>query len=146
MLSRVDCEQRPRWLEAAEKDPDPSVRETARAVAAWVCRPDRPGWPRREECAHLATDGQSIGCGIGDVDGVRNGWHYIVEVWRSDGLLVGTYAATVCVEDDAHAKCIALGQAVLESTSERGDPFEPAEAAAFIIDKREVGRCTGDVE
>lgn len=147
MLSRVDCPMRRRWLDAAMCDSDVRVRETARIVAAWTSRPGYPPWPTREE----RPLGESEHCGAGhgawpqDVARVREGWSYVVEVWRSDGMLVGTYAATTCAEDDQHAKCIALGRAVLDSTSAHGDHFNPSDAAAFIVEKRRVpwGSGTG---
>jgi hypothetical protein len=145
MLARVDCPMRIRWLDAAMCDSDPRVRETAQIVAAWIRHSDRPLWPTREEC----SPGEPEYCGVDsglwphDTIRVREGWHYVVEVWRSDGMLIGTYAATTCAEDDQHAKCIALGRAVLDSTSAHGDHFDPGDAAAFIVDKRRVPWGTG---
>jgi hypothetical protein len=145
MLARVDCPMRIRWLEAAMCDVDLRVRETAHIVAAWTCRPDYPPWPTREE----RPLGESEYCGAvagvwpQDAARVREGWSYVVEVWRSDGMLVGVYAATTCAEDDQHAKCIALGRAVLDSTSAHGDHFDPSDAAAFIVEKHRVPRGAG---
>jgi hypothetical protein len=103
-------------------------------------------WPTREECPAGETPQHELpglGAVVEDAVRARDGWRYIVEVWRSDGLLVGTYTATICAEDDQHAKCIALGQAVLDSTSAHGDRFEPGDAAAFIIEKRRANKVDG---
>jgi hypothetical protein len=147
MLARVACPMRIRWLDAAMRDSDPQVRETARIVVAWVCRPDRPLWPTREECSLGEPEYCAASPGVWPQDAlrVREGWSYVVEVWRSDGMLLGTYAATTCAEDDQHAKCIALGRAILDSTSAHGDHFDPSDAAAFIVEKRRVpgGAGTG---
>jgi hypothetical protein len=145
MLARVNCPMRRRWLEAAMCDADERVRQTAHIVAAWTCRPDYPPWPTREERPLGEPEYQGVGAGPWrqDATRVREGWSYVVEVWRSDGMLVGIYAATTCTEDDQHAKCIALGRAILDSTSAQGDHFDPSDAAAFIVEKRRVPWGTG---
>ena len=145
MLARVDCPMRIQWLQAAMCDSDPRVRETAHIVVAWIRHSDHPPWPTREECSLREPDypGADHDVWPRDATRVREGWSYVVEVWRSDGMLVGTYAATTCVEDDRHARCIALGRAVLDGTSAHGDHFDPSDAAAFIIDKRRVPWGTG---
>ena len=140
MLSRVDCTSRSRWIQAAETDRDPGVRQMACIVSAWVCEVGDPPWPAREESAWdesaYELAGEHVELEI--AAGVRYDWEYVVEVWRADGLPVGVFLAATCAEDDEHAKCIALGQAVLASASARGERFEPSEAAAFIIGKRRV--------
>ncbi len=67
-------------------------------------------------------------------------WEYAVEVWASDGMLVGVFLCATCQEDSEHAKKIALGQAVLASAGPSGDRFDPSTAAAFIVAKQRVRR------
>jgi hypothetical protein len=145
MLARVRCRSRARWLDDACEDRDRAVRETATIVSAWTLEPDVVPWPDREDpafdrvvnldrdrCAELEGSAQ-----------LRWEWEYAIEVWRGDGLLMGVFLSTSRREDDEHAKKVALGQAVLASSSAVADRFEPAEAAAFIVGKRRVQRGTG---
>jgi hypothetical protein len=139
MLSRVECQRRERWLAEACGDPDSAVRETARIVAAWVSEEPAEGFPQREDprfdvLAPLDPAAQSADAAAH----FRWQWEYALEVWRDDGLLVGVYLATTCEEDDEHAKRIALGQAILASSTRGGDRFDPASAAAFIVAKRRI--------
>ena len=140
MLARVRCAAHDRWLAHAHRDADPAVRDTADIVAAWTLRTEDAPWPQREDPAFdrvapldSNADAQLEGC-----VSWRWQWEYAVEVWRADGLLVGVYLSTAYEEDDEHAKRIALGQAVLASAAPGGDPFDPQEAAAFIVGKRQV--------
>lgn len=140
MLARVDCPDRLRWLEAACADGDEAVVATALGVLSWVVEPSEPTWPQREDprfdrvaeppaetVLRAATDSRS-----------RWRWEYVVEVWREDGLLIGSYVAATCDEDDVHAKRIALGQAILANADGRGDAFDTGAAAAFIVAKRRL--------
>ena len=141
MLSRVSCERREQWLATACGDSDPAVRETAMSVMAWTLQTDSPPWPQREDptfdrIPQLVEPEESLDTAVG----LRWEWEYAVEVWREDGLLVGVFLCTTCQEDDEHAKRIALGQAVLASTTPTGDRFEPSTAAAFIVGKRRIRR------
>ena len=145
MLARVRCGQRTRWLEEACADRDRAVRETATIVSAWTFESDAAAWPEREDPAFdrvpdLDCDGSAE---LERAAQMRWEWEYAVEVWRGDGLLVGVFLSTACREDDEHAKRIALGQAVLASSSEGGDHFDPGDAASFIVGKRRVRRGAG---
>jgi len=144
MLARFACPQRADWLERACSDGDEAVRQTAIAVAAWVAQaPERP-WPDREDTAFdrvpLAPAEVEVACeqphSLGD------GYQYVLEVWRDDGMLVGVYFASTREDDDEHARRMALGQAILASADPRGDAFDPAAAAVFIVDKRRAGMRT----
>jgi hypothetical protein len=138
MLARVECTPRERWLAVARKDVDAAVRETAVIVTAWVA-PGDGQWPDREDPAFdraVALDSPRPEGEAGS--GWR--WEYAVEIWREDGLLVGVYLAVACQEDDEHAKRVALGQAILGSSSQGGEQFDPSTAAAFIVGKRRVFR------
>jgi len=140
MLASINCNERTGWLEAACADPDAAVAQTALGVLAWVANPPEPPWPQREDprydrvavppgdvCPSTTPSGQS-----------RWQWEYVVEVWRDDGLLLGSFVAATCADDDEHAKRIALGQAILANSSGRGDAFDAATAAAFIVAKRRL--------
>ena len=140
MLARVDCSMRIEWLERATGDDDHGVRDIAVAVLAWVLPMPEPPWPRREACGREPdTDGVGLDR-FGDAETQRHQWEYAVEVWRNDGLLLGVYAITTCEEDDHHARSIALGQAILSNTGNRGDRFDPEKAATFIVGKRRCAR------
>lgn len=141
MLVHVCCDERLAWLEGALSDSDEGVRHTALAVLAWVLPVADPPWPAREAGGQCARTGQAdSGAGsLAESAATRGGWEYAIEVWRSDGLLVGVYAVTTCEEDDIHARSIALGQAILANTGRRGDAFDPATAATFIVAKNERG-------
>jgi len=139
MLARVDCDSRARWLARAAEDPDRAVRETATIVSAWTCAEPAPDWPDREDPVfdRLAA----LDAVADEFERVLHPtwqWEYTLEVWREDGLLVGVFAATVDLEDDEHAKRMALGQAILASAMPTGDRFNPESAAAFIVAKRRV--------
>ena len=140
MLARVECDQRIRWLERACRDQDRCVRDTALAVCSWVQKVECAPWPEREELPVPAVlDAGDPASGGEPPEGLsRPGWRweYAVEVWRSDGLLIGVFLATSFREDDEHAKKIALGQAILASATPRGDQFDVSRAAAFIVDKK----------
>ena len=139
MLARVDCEKRARWLAETCEDPDSGVRETAHIVTAWTVGGEA-GWPEREDPAFdvLAPLDVSAEAQLEEAARFSWQWEYALEVWRDDGLLVGVYLATTCEEDDEHAKRIALGHAILASSSPQGERFDPASAAAFIVGKRRV--------
>jgi hypothetical protein len=142
MLAHVGCGTRGRWLQAALEDPDQAVRDTALAVTSWVMVPETPAWPERED---PALDGAADPQWESDAQAEAAAclawqWEYAVEVWRGDGLLVGVFLSTSCAEDDEHAKRIALGQAILASCAAGGDQFDPAQAASFIVGKRQVRR------
>lgn len=145
MLAHVDCEHRISWLEVALSDADEAVRATALAVLAWVLPAQDRSWPAREACDRegrgwdTSEDVERAGS-----HRARQGWEYAVEVWRSDGLLIGVYAVTTCGEDDPHARSIALGQAILANAGQRGDQFDPATSAMFIVSKcrRAIGDAT----
>ena len=145
MLGRLECDQRARWLDDACEDRDRAVRETAAIVTAWTAESDEEAWPQREDPAFdrvpdLDCDGSvDLECAAQ----MRWSWEYAVEVWRGDGLLVGVFLSTSCEEDDEHAKRIALGQAILASSSKDADRFDPGDAAAFIVGKRHVRRGAG---
>jgi hypothetical protein len=145
MLGRVECERRERWLDAALEDRDVAVRQTALIVSAWTTEHTEPVWPEREDPAFdLVPD---LDCDasaeLERATSMRWGWEYAVEIWRGDGLLVGVFLSTTCGEDDEHAKRIALGQAILASSSKGADQFDPGDAAAFIVGKRRVRRGAG---
>jgi hypothetical protein len=139
MLSRVECDRRYEWLADAGVDPDSAVRETACIVSAWTAGEPALGFPEREDPRFDAPALFDVDAAAHDAHArFRWQWEYALEVWRDDGLLVGVYLATTCEEDDEHAKRIALGQAILASAAPRGDRFDPASAAAFIVGKRRV--------
>ena len=138
MLACVECEPRMAWLEQATRDGCPAVRDTALAVSAWVLPVDEPPWPAREDPRQIAAE-EPCEAEPFAADGTRE-WEYVVEVWRDDALLVGAFLVSTNEEDDDHAKCIALGQAILASARPGQDPFEPSSAAAFIVGKRHVAR------
>lgn len=103
-----------------------------------------PPWPQREDprfdrlpdaMAELTPWAPEVALGWQ--------WEYVVEVWRDDGLLVGAYLATTCEEDDEHARRIALGQAILANAGGKGDAFDAATAAAFIVGKRRLAGRSG---
>ena len=144
MLSCLDCERRLEWLSSALADPDASVRATAICVSAWIADAAGPRWPAREDVGSDSphTSEYRTIAGLPAEPRSRWQWEYVVEVWREDGLLVGVYLAATCSEDDEHARRIALGQAIVESTSRRGDRFDPGSAAAFIVEKRWLDRDT----
>jgi hypothetical protein len=136
LLAHIDCADRARWLKSARADEDPTVRDMARNAESWGCEDSEPAWPVREECDAWRTD--VIARPTDAYRGSRRGevgWEYVVEVWDRDAAQVGIYAAITCGEDDRHAKCIALGRAILDSV-DSSRPFEPAGATAFIIVKR----------
>ena len=144
MLSRVDCAERMRWLEAARTDPDESVSQTALVVLSWVIESDDPSWPHREDTSFDRPCGPpSEASPVSSARSSRWEWEYVVEIWREDGLLIGCYLATTCAEDDEYAKRIALGQAIIASAGGKGDAFDTAHAAAFIVGKRHVGEQRG---
>jgi hypothetical protein len=132
MLSCVECDARMAWLDEAMHDECRTVRDTATAVAAWVMPVDALPWPAREALASH-PDGSECAVHPGE-------WEYVVEVWRDDALLVGVFLASTHEDDDEHAKCIAMGQAILSTAQPGGDGFEPRTAAAFIVGKRRVAR------
>lgn len=142
MLARVECAERLSWLEDALEDPDEYVRHTACAVIAWILEVNPVPWPHRED-PHFDRMSQPPPSVEDELEASalsRWEWEYSVEIWRADGLLLGVYLAATCVEDDEHAKCIALGQAILASAGPYGDAFAPEQAAAFITEKRRVRR------
>lgn len=140
MLARVDCRDRARWLEVACEDADAAVRQTALGVLSWIAEPASAPWPQREDPRFDRVVRPTIEPDPDMVAGAwtRWQWEYVVEVWRDDGLLLGSYVAATCEEDDEHAKRIALGQAILANAGGRGDAFDAATAAAFIVGKRRV--------
>ena len=141
MLANVDFEQRADWLAAACLDADASVRQAASAVTSWTLVVEPPPWPDREDPAYdrvpELVEGDELLEGDFDLDWE---WEYAVEVWASDGMLVGVFLCATRQEDSEHAKKIALGQAVLASAGPSGDRFEPSTAAAFIVAKQRVRR------
>ena len=140
MLACVECTPRMAWLEHAARDDCRAVRDTAQVVLAWVTPVVEPPWPAREDMSLSAeSPGALADSEPFSADEPRE-WEYVVEVWRDDALLVGVFLAAVNNEDDEHAKCIALGQAILASARPGQDPFEPSSAAAFIVGKRHVAR------
>ncbi len=145
MLAHVDCANRVRWLEQGLSDRDESVSACALAVLAWIAEPGEAPWPQREDPRfdRVAVAGFRSPAGADDPlfdleSGSRWAWEYVVEVWRDDGLLVGSFCVGTCVEDDVHARRIALGQAVLASATGNGDAFDAGTAATFIVAKRSV--------
>jgi hypothetical protein len=141
MLAMVECPQRALWLECALADRDSAVRQTALIVMAWI------GVATREtETAREWGDGR--GEQIETLDqaeatlpsGCPCEWEYTVEVWRIDGLLLGVFYVTTCAEDDAHARALALGHAILANHGGRGDRFDPEEAATFVVEKAQRPR------
>jgi len=145
MLARVACEPRERWLAEAGRDPDSAVRQTALIVSAWTAETADACWPQREDPAfdRVAPLDPASDAELDSAANLRWQWEYAVEVWRDDGMLVGVFLSTACEEDDEHAKCIALGQAILASSAPTGDRFDPASAAAFIVGKRQVRSDAG---
>jgi len=141
MLAMVECEQRAPWLERALADKDRAVRQTALIVVAWI---GVAGWDAESVCE--AGDSQSGR--IESLDQVEATlpsahpceWEYTVEVWRIDGLLLGVFYVTTCAEDDAHARALALGHAILANHGGRGDRFDPEEAATFVVEKAQRPR------
>jgi hypothetical protein len=141
MLANVSCEQSSEWLTAASSDREVAVRQAASAVMSWTMEVASPPWPQREDPAFdqfpQLSEPEAVldsGAGLGWE------WEYAVEVWRGDGMLVGTFLCTTCQQDNEHAKKIALGQAVLASSGPGGDCFEPSTAAAFVVATRQVRR------
>jgi hypothetical protein len=139
MLACVDCPQRTAWLEDALCDDSPDVRGTAVAVLAWVIPVAEAPWPARE-CVHESPESRDDSAERDPLAAGAREWEYVVEVWREDALPVGVFLASINEEDDDHAKCIALGQAILASAKPGQDPFEPSSAAAFIVGKRHIAR------
>ena len=140
LLACVDCSPRMPWLEQAACDESRAVRDTAHAVLAWVTPVAEPPWPAREDPSFDERHRGEMECADPfEGEGPRE-WEYVVEVWRDDALLVGVFLASVNEEDDDHAKCIALGQAILASAQPGQDPFEPSSAATFIVGKRHAAR------
>ena len=140
MLACADCAPRTVWLEKAAHDDSRAVRDTALTVLAWVTPVAEPPWPEREDTHCDADEPDALVECDDPTAGGRREWEYVVEVWREDALLVGVFLSSVNEEDDDHAKCIALGQAVLASVQPGQDAFEPSSAAAFIVGKRHVTR------
>lgn len=140
MLALVDCPKRERWLERAARDTDPAVRETALIVQAWVHPVAQVVWPDREGVVSVMVDAEDPE--QPEFGGIASEWAYTVEVWRTDGFVVGSYFVTTCTEDDSHARSLALGHAILESTRERADAFDPEHAATFVVEKRQRRRGT----
>lgn len=141
MLARVEADQRSSWLSRAMDDPDQAVRDAALAVSCWTVDSGSPPWPDREEPAHDRPPARTEpDAEMEESAGLSWEWEYAVEVWRQDGLLVGVFLSTACQEDDEHARRIALGQAILSNADVRGETFDPATAAAFIVGKRRVHR------
>lgn len=141
MLAILLCPDRERWLESSLCDPDSAVRETAIIASAWVCEHAQKSWPDREDLD--ANPGRS-----GAFERIESGpsinhgyeWEYTIEVWRTDGLVLGSFFVNTCAEDDTHARSLALGQAILANTGYRGDRFDPEHAATFIVEKERCGR------
>jgi hypothetical protein len=144
MLAQVACPSRVRWLEGATHDRDRAVRDTALAVLAWVTDLDPRECPDRED-PRFDTPARTFSAEWSLAEEQESaagaGWEYAVEVWRADGLPIGVFAAFTCAEDDAHARSIALGQAIMACTSREADPFDPATAAAFIVSKERRPRA-----
>jgi hypothetical protein len=140
MLANIDCRDRTEWLEAACSDADEGVAQTALGVLSWVAQPTDPPWPQREDPRFdrvAAPLDEAAPC-VSTAAPSRWQWEYVVEVWRDDGLLLGSYVAATCDDDDEHAKRIALGQAILANSGGTGDAFDAATAAAFIVAKRRL--------
>lgn len=141
MLSRVTCLHHDDWLEAALRDPDRAVRETASMVLSWLSEASGPTVPPRELLPPDDACVDSYECAERALPGARGyEWEYTVEVWRTDGLQLGAYFVSTCQEDDRHARSIALGQAILANVGRRGDAFDPEHAATFIVDKQRTPR------
>ena len=140
MLANVDCRDRTEWLEAACSDADEGVAQTALGVLSWVAQPSEPPWPQREDPRfdRIASPTDDAPPWVSTGAQSRWQWEYVVEVWRDDGLLLGSFVAATCDDDDEHAKRIALGQAILANSSGKGDVFDAATAAAFIVAKRRL--------
>jgi hypothetical protein len=141
MLANVSCSRRAEWLATACRDGDAAVRQAAGTVTSWTLEVESPPWPQREDpafdrvpCLPEPEELLDAGAGLGWE------WEYAVEVWRSDGMLVGVFLCATHQDDNEHAKKIALGQAVLASAGPSGDRFDPSTAAAFIVAKRRVRR------
>ena len=137
MLASVACPQRDAWLAVALGDPDRGVRDTATIVRAWLTPcPELSCLPVRE----VMADGSAQADPDDEPERALPGacgyeWEYTVEVWRMDGLQLGSYFVRTCQEDDRHARSIALGQAILANVGTRGDAFDPELAATFIVEK-----------
>jgi len=140
MLATVMCPQRDAWLDCAILDPESIVREAAIAVASWVAEPRACTWPSREEVGDAREPTSEAADDLELAVAASWGWEYTVEVWREDGLCIGVFLSTSRLEDDEHAKKVALGQAVLATASGAGDGFDPATAATFIVEKRRTAR------
>lgn len=140
MLARVECARRTRWLEAACSDGDDAVAATARVVLSWIADPQQPPWPQREDPRFDRVAGPTADevSQLAFDSALRWRWEYVVEVWRADGLLIGTFLAATCEEDDEHAKRIALGQAILANAGAKGESFDAGTAATFIVGKRRL--------
>jgi hypothetical protein len=141
MFTHLAFAQRAEWLDVACRDDDEAVRQAAAMVISWTLEVGSPSWPQREDPAfdrvvQLSEPEELLEAGAG----LGWEWEYAVEVWRSDGMLVGVFLCTTCQDDNEHAKKIALGQAVLASAGPSGDRFEPSTAAAFIVAKRRIRR------
>lgn len=140
MLARYPVPERQRWLEDACNDPDEAVRQVALAVLAWT-EESGGGWPDREDPKfdRLPLPGERVVRTAQDPMVEASGWHYVLEVWRGDGMLVGVFFAATRDEDDAHARRMALGQAILASAGPHADRFDPETAAVFIVEKHRAG-------
>ncbi len=136
MLASVACPQRDAWLDIALRDLDRGVRDTATIVRAWLTPCADAGLPVREVIVDGIADSDPDDGPERALPGVCSyEWEYTVEVWRMDGLPLGSYFVRTCQEDDRHARSIALGQAILANVGTRGDAFDPELAATFIVDK-----------
>ena len=142
MLACAECAPRMAWLEKAALDGSRMVRDTALTVLAWVTPVAEPPWPEREDTPSGAEEPDALAACGDPTAGARREWEYVVEVWREDALLVGVFLSTVNDEDDEHAKCIALGQAVLASVQPGQDAFEPSSAAAFVGKRHVIRRSS----
>jgi len=134
MLASVVCTQSDAWLQAALRDPDRAVRETAGIVRAWLSPAGAPECPLRESLGALSSQ---LDDGAERALIAERGyeWEYTIEVWRNDGLQLGAFFVCTCQEDDHHARSIALGQAILANVGPHGDTFDPEFAATFIVGK-----------
>jgi len=141
MLANVSCTHGRGGLWGGCGDCYRAGRPAAAAVACWTAAVEPAPWPQREDPmfdrVSELVDADEL---LEAATGLAWEWEYAVEVWREDGLLVGVFLCTTCQEDPEHAKKIALGQAVLASTGESGERFEPSTAAAFVVARRQVRR------